>query len=212
MPSSPLRSTNGRAASGVASQHRLWPAHTAERRRAWHANIAFGQHIRSNDVGRGMSSSPLGSTHDRITSGVACHHGLWAAHAVEGRRAWHAVIAFGLADTVRRHRVWHAIISLGRHTVERRRAWYAIIAFGQHRKSNDVGRGMPSSPLGSTYGRMASGVACHHRSWKTYTITLRRAWHAIITFGLHKRSNTDGRGMKSLPLDCTDGQTTSGVA
>ncbi|MDV3169082.1 MAG: hypothetical protein Q8796_02130, partial [Candidatus Phytoplasma australasiaticum] len=32
---------------------------------------SFGQHTRSNDVGRGMTSSPVGSTHVRATSGVA---------------------------------------------------------------------------------------------------------------------------------------------
>uniref|UniRef100_A0A494G8M9 Uncharacterized protein n=1 Tax=Solanum lycopersicum TaxID=4081 RepID=A0A494G8M9_SOLLC len=49
---------------------------------------------------------------------------------VERRPAWHAIIALGLADTV-----------------ERRRAWHAIINIGQHRQSNDVGRGIPLSPL-----------------------------------------------------------------
>ncbi len=127
LQNTPLGSTHGRTTSGVACHHRLWAAHTVERRRAWHAIIAFGQHTRSNDVGRGMPSSPLGSTHGRTTSGVACHHRLWA------------------------------------HTVERRLAWHAIFAFLQHTRSNDVGRGMPSSPFDSIDGRPSSGVACHLR-------------------------------------------------
>ena len=95
MPSSPLGSTNGLATSGVACHCRLWAAHMVELRRAWHAIFNFGQHTRSKDVGRGMPSSPLGSTHSRTTSGVACHHRLWKAHTVEQCRAWHAIIAFG---------------------------------------------------------------------------------------------------------------------
>ena len=128
MSSPPLDNTHGRMTSGKTCHHRLWTAHTVERRRAWHAINAFGQHTRSNDVGRGMessllgstdsqtassvasilalgrkawsndvgcgmSSSPLGSTNGRMTSGMACHHRLWAAHTVEQLRAWHAIIA-----------------------------------------------------------------------------------------------------------------------
>ena len=163
---------------GLRTQHVRGQAASAKAcaERAWTAKYAFGQHTRSNDVGRGMSSSPLGSTHVRATSGVACHHRLWAAH-----------------------------------TVERRRAWHATIAFGQHTRSSDVGRGMPSSPLGSTHGRTTSGVACHHRLWAAHTVERRRAWHAIIAFG-HTRSNGVWRGMPSSPFCSTHGRTTSGVA
>ena len=52
--------------------------------------------------------------------------------------------------------------------VERRQAWHAIIAFMQHKRSNDVERGMPS-----------------------------------IAFRQHKRSNDVGHGMKSPLLDYT---------
>ena len=131
-----------------------------QKRRAWHVIAAFREHTRSDDVRRGMPSSPLGSTHGRTTSGVACHHRLWEAH-----------------------------------TVERRRVWHAIIAFGQQTRSNEVGRGMPSSPLGSTHGRMTLGAACHIRLREAHTVERRRVWHAIITFGQHKMSNDVGRGM-----------------
>ena len=165
MPSSPFASIHSRTTLRVACHHRLWAAYTVERRqacramitfgiadkvgrrRAWHAIIALGRETRSNEVGRGMQSSPLGSTDSRTTSGVACHHRPWTANMVERRWAWHA-----------------------------------IIAFGQHRQSNGVGRGMPSSPLGSTDGRTTSGVACHHRLWKAHTVERCRAWHAIMAF------------------------------
>ena len=162
MPSSPLGSTHGRTTSGVACHHRLWAAHTVERRRAWHAIIALGRQTRSNDVWRGMPSSLSGSTNGRMTLGVACHHRLWAAQ-----------------------------------TVGRRRLLHSIIAVGQHTQSNDVGRGMPSSPLGTTHCRTMSGVACHHRHIEAHTLERRRAWHAIIAFGQHTQSNDVGRGMPS---------------
>ena len=85
------------------------------------------------------------------------------------------------------HRVWAA------HTVQRHRAWHAIITFAQHKRSNDVGRGMTSSPLDSTHGRE------------------RRAWHAITAHRQHTRSDDVGRGMTSPPLESTHGQTLSGV-
>ena len=95
MPSSPLDSTHGRMTSGMACHHRLWAVHTVKRRWPWHAIIAFGQHTRSNDVWRGMSSLPLDGKHDQATSGGACHHRLWAAQTVERRRAWNAIKAIG---------------------------------------------------------------------------------------------------------------------
>ena len=162
MTSPPLDSTHGRTTSAVVCHYRLWAAHTVERRRAWHAIIAYGRQIRSNDVKCDMPSPPLDSTHGRMTSGRACHHRFWAAH-----------------------------------TVERHRAWHEITAFGQHTRSNDIGRGMISPPLDSTHGRTTSSVACHHRLWVAQTIGLRRAWHDIIAFGQHTRSNDVGRGMTS---------------
>ena len=95
-----------------------------KKRRAWHAITALGQHIQLDDVRRGMTSPPLDSTHSRTTSGVACHHRLWAAF-----------------------------------TIKRGRAWHDITAHGQHTWSNDVRRGMASSPLGSTNGQTTLGVA-----------------------------------------------------
>ena len=80
MTSPPLDSAHGRTTSSATCHHRLWKAHTVERRRAWHAIITYGQHKRSNDIGHGIPSSPLDTMHVRTTSGVACQHCLWAAH------------------------------------------------------------------------------------------------------------------------------------
>ena len=133
--------------------------------------------------------------HGRSTSGVKCHHRLWTTHMVESRRAWHAIIAFGIAHTIGRRWLWHAIIALGYHT-----------------QSNDVGRGMPSPIMDSIPGRTTSGVACHQRVWAAHTVKRRRAWHTIIAFGQHKWSNDVGRGMTSPPLDSTLCWMTSSVA
>ena len=83
MTSPPLDCTHGRMKSGVACHHRLWAAHTVERCSAWHDIIDFKQHTRLNDVGRGMLSCPLDSTHGRTTSGVACHHSPSMANTVK---------------------------------------------------------------------------------------------------------------------------------
>ena len=162
VPASPLCSTHGRTTSGVACHHRLWAAHTVGRSRAWHAIIALEQHTQSNDVGRGMPSSPLVSINGQTTLGVACHHRLWTAH-----------------------------------TGERRRACRAIIAFGQHIRLIGVRRGMPSSPLRSTHGRATSCVAFHHSPWTAQTVERRQAWHAIIAFRQHTRSDGVEHGMPS---------------
>ena len=157
MQSSPLGSTDGRTASGVVCHHRLWAAHTVERRRAWHVIITFGKHTRLNDVGcgmtsppldsthgrhvgRGMTSPPLDNTHGRTTLGVAYHHCLWEAH-----------------------------------TIERLQAWHAIIALRRQTRSIDVRRGMQSSLFGSTNGRTTSGVASDHSPWTANTVERRQA-------------------------------------
>ena len=180
MTSPPLDNTHGRPTSGMACHHRLWAAHIVKRRQAWHDITAFGQHTQWNDVERDMSSPPLESTHGRTMSCVAFHHCLKAAQMVKRRQALHAITAFGLhtrsnvfghgmpssplgsthgrttSGVACHHRLWAA------HTIERGRACHAIIALGRQTPSNDVRCGMPSSPLGSTNSRTASGVACHH--------------------------------------------------
>ena len=104
------------------------------------------------------------------------------------------------------HRLWTA------HIVERRRAWYDVTAFRWQTRSNDVGSGMPSSPLGCTPSRMSSGVACHHRLWAAHIVERHWAWHDITAFGQHTRSNDVERDMPSPPLHSTHGRTTLGMA
>ena len=100
MTSPPLDSAHGRTTSSATSHHRLWKAHTVERRQVWHAIIAFGladtvgrrkawhaiialvRETRSNNIERGMPSPPWDSTHNQTTSGVACYHRIWAAQTV----------------------------------------------------------------------------------------------------------------------------------
>ena len=157
-----------------------------------------------------MTSPLLDTTHD---VNVGCGMTLPPLDCTHGQQcqAWHAIIAFGLADAVGRRRSWHAIIALGRQT------W-----------SNDVWHGMPSSPLGSTNGRTTSGVACHSCPWSAQTVgnvergmtsppldsthgQKRRAWHDIAAFGKHTRSDVR-RDMPSPPLDSTHDRTTLGMA
>ena len=154
----------------MACHHRLWAVHTVERHWAWHAIIALGWQTPSK------------------ASGVACHHRLWAAQTVEQCRAWHAIIALGrqtrsndvrcdmpsppldsthgrtMSGVALHHRPWTA------RMIRRRRAWYDITAFGPLIRSNNVRRAMPSSPLGSTHGRMMSRVACHHHLWEVQMV------------------------------------------
>ena len=143
------------------------------------------------NVGCGMTSSPLDSTHDRqrpawhditalglhtrlATSGVAWHQRPWTAHTVSiaGRcmtsptlDSTHGRKTCGVACN---HRLWAA------HTIERRRAWHAIIALGRQTPYNNVRRGITSPPLDSTQGRQ------------------RRSWHDITALGLHTRLEPSG--------------------
>ena len=159
-----------------------------------------------------MKSPPLDSTHDRMTSGVTCHQRLSTTHMSD--YVGHGMTSSPLDTTHCRttsgvachHRLWTA------HTVEQRRAWHAIIAIGQHRKSDDVGRGMPSPPLNSIHGRAMSAVECHHLPWKAHTVGRHRAWNDINALGKYRRSNDFGCGMTSPPLDCMHGQMALGVA
>ena len=192
----------------MACQHHLWAAHTIERRRAWHASIAFGKHTRSKDVERGMTSPPLDSAHGRTTSGATCHHRLWKAHTVERCRAWHAIITFGqhkqsddiecvmqsppLESTQGRmtsgvachRRPWTA------PTVGRRGACHEITALELHR------------------GRSWHDITAIGQN----TIGRRRAWHDITALGQHTRSDYVRHVITSPPLGNTHGWTMSGVA
>ena len=143
----------------------FWAAHTVQRRRAWHDITALGQHTRSDYVRRGMTSPPLYITHDRTTSGVACHHCLWAAQTIERRRAGHAIIAHGRQTRLNDVRCDMPSPSLDSTHGRTTSGVACHLAFGKHTRSKYVGRGMTSPPLGITHGQTSSGMTCHHRLW-----------------------------------------------
>ena len=159
-----------------------------------------------------MTSPPLDCTHDRMMSGVTCHHRLWAAPSVERRLLWHVIIAVGqhtrLNDIVRGITSLPLDSTLGRQ----RRAWHDNTALGQHTQSNDVGRGIKSPPSDSTHSRTTSGMAFHHRLWAAHTVKRRWAWHDITAFGKHSRSKEVRNDIPSPPLHCTHDRMTSCVA
>ena len=114
--------------------------HTVGRRRAWHNITALEKHTRLDYVRRGMTSPPLYSTHGRTSSGVACHHRLWATHTIERRLAGHAIIAHGRqtrSNDVRRDMPSPPLDNTHGRTTS---AWHAIL------------------PLESTHDRKTSGV------------------------------------------------------
>ena len=97
------------------------------------------------------------------------------------------------------------------HMVGRRQSWNARMSLGQETRSDDVGRGMPSSFLDNIQGQTMSHVACYHCPWTEHTVRRRRAWHAIIYLRLHKQSKDVERVMLSSSFDFTHGRTTSGM-
>ena len=114
--------------------------------------IALGQYTWSDYIGCEMLSSPLEKIHDLKMSGVTCYHRPWTSHMIGGCRAW------------------HACMSLGQHT------WLDDVKRGiplshlDNIHGGTILRAILSSPLGSTRGRMMSGVICHHCSWTTHTV------------------------------------------
>ncbi|TMW93699.1 hypothetical protein EJD97_011281 [Solanum chilense] len=204
IPSSSLGSTHGRTTSGVACHHHLWTMHMVRRRQAWHVILAVGLHKHSDNIVRGTPSRP------------------WAAHMVGCYRAWHARIVLGRhtrSDDVERSKLSSSLSSTRK--IGLRRTWHAIIGLGQHTRqhiwSDDVGREIPSSPLGNTHGqttlskaynhrpwkvytigrhRVCSGVSCYHCPWTTHTIESRRVLNASMALGQNMWSDDFGHGMQ----------------
>ena len=84
----------------------------------------------------------------------------------------------------------------------------AHMGLGLNKRSNNISRNMPSSPLRSTYGRIFLGVECPHVPWATHTVGRHCAFHAIITLGKHTISDEVGRGMPSSAMGSSHGRTT----
>ena len=68
-----------------------------------------------------------------------------------------------------------------------------------------------SLPMGNTYDRMTSSIKCHHYPFDSIHGRTTSTLHAIITFGLHTRTDSVGNGMLSSPLYRTHGQRTSAM-
>ena len=152
MPSSHFDCIHNSMMSGVACHQSHWKINMVKRWRAWLAITALGQHARSDDVGRGMSSSPLDRTHSFTTLGMACHHGPWKRDTVRRRQA-------------RLDDVGHGVPSSLLDCTERRtcKMWHKIIAFEKHTRGDDVKCAIQSRPLLNTQGQTISGVECHPR-------------------------------------------------
>ena len=81
----PMDDTHSLKKSGMTCIHGPWTVHTDGRCQAWHAIMVLRLITRSDDVGRGMPSLILGTTHDRTMLGMAFHHSPWTTHMI-GRR------------------------------------------------------------------------------------------------------------------------------
>ena len=176
----------------MACHQRLRTAYKEGQLWAWHTIITFGQHRRSDDVGRCMPSPPLDSTHGRMTSGVACHHCPWTAHTVGQRRAWYEITALGQhtrSNDIGRNMPSPPLDSTHSRTKSGVACYHLLWA-----------------------AQTMSGVACHHRPWTTHTVGRRRAWYEITTLGLHAWSDYSEPGMTSQPLDSTHSRKTRGMA
>ena len=141
--------------------------------RVSHVIFSLRKNTRLDDVWRYMLSSPLDITHDRRMSGAACPHVPWAGLMT--------------SDVGCHHRLCTT------YMVARDCVCYAIIAIGKHKRSDDVGRDMPSLPLDSTHCGMTS------------------AWYVIIAVGQHIRLKNVRRDMPSWPFSKRHSRTTSGM-
>ena len=92
MPSCPLNMTHGRTTSsvkyhpqyrmtsGMKCHHHSWTSYTDGQCGGWHDIINFGKNTRSDNIGYGMPSWTLESTHGWTMSSVECQHRPWPAH------------------------------------------------------------------------------------------------------------------------------------
>ena len=217
MPSAPLGSTGGRTTSVFTCHLLTLIAHTVGGCRAWHAIIALGQLTRSNYIRRGMPSWPLDythdrawhsiidlgqQTHDRITSGVASNIALQKHRT--SKDVWQGMLSSPLECTHDQMMLGVSTLSSSLGSTHHRMTLmcHPIIAFGLHAQTNDVARGMPSSPLCSTHsrmpftlgqhtpsslldsihGRMTSRQARYYLPWIAHTFG-----NAIIGLGKHRQ-------------------------
>ena len=133
-----------------------------------------------------MPSMLLDNTHGQTTSSVARHHRPLTAYMIGICRAWHVIIS--LEKHTPSGNVGHCIPSsplesihdrttsrvayyhhpITEHMIGPRRAFNANMSLGQHKCSDDVGHGMPSSTFGSTRGWTTLSVKCNLRPWTAH--------------------------------------------
>ncbi|TMW81743.1 hypothetical protein EJD97_008050 [Solanum chilense] len=141
--------------------------------------------------------------HSRTTTGMACNHGPWPAHAVD--QYWRGRPSLFLESI---------------HRVRRRREWHAIISLRHHTQLEDVARGMLSSLLDCTHGRTMLGMAMlssplgstHSTTMSARVVGLCRAWHDIIAIVQHTLLDNVRRDVPYSLLDNTHGGTMSGMS
>ena len=153
----------------MACPYRPCTAYMVGRHRLLHAQIARSKQCRT------MSS-------------ITCHHHTSEAYMVRQRLEWHAILPLDsthgptISSVACHHCPWRA------NTITLRRVWHAIITLGQHTRLDDVGRGIPSSPLEIIHDQTTLGMACYHHPWTADMIRSRRVWHASMDLGKHTRS------------------------
>ena len=90
--------------------------------------------------------------------------------------------------------------------------WHTIIALGLHIWLDNVCIAMPACPLGSTYVRTTSNMACHYHPWTAYTVRQHWVWPVIISLEHITWSDNVEHGMPSWSSGSTHARKTSGVA
>ena len=81
--------------SRVSCNYHLWKEHKVRRSKVFNAIITLVMNTQMNNVGRGILSPPVDSTHGWETSVMAWHDRPWTAHTVGRHRALHSIIALG---------------------------------------------------------------------------------------------------------------------
>ena len=148
----------------MACHHLPWKAYTVRQRRTSHIIIARGLHIQLDEVGRGNYIIDLG--HYTRSNDIGLHIPLSPLESTRSNDT----------DVKCHHPLWTTQI------VRRCKVWHAHMALGQHTRSDDIRRGMLSSPLGNICNQTTSGVACHHLSYVAHSVGQCRAWHPIIIY------------------------------
>ena len=155
---------------GVACNYRPLIAQMARQHQTWNARMGFGKHKWSYDVERYMTSSPLGITHDRMTSDMALSYGPLATNMVGQCQESHGLITHGhhTPSNIIGHFMPSSAIgstldqtTLGVACIHRTCKAYTI---------EQLRRGTLLSPLDITQDQTMFGVACLHRPCEAHIV------------------------------------------